>query len=97
MPHAKRPPDARDIVVPDPANLENAATDVLLSAEDATSGIADPNSESDDPVKAAVDMLSQAQSMEQNDGSCTGCLPTINPENPGNEHDPAPGDHPAEP
>jgi MFS family permease len=97
VPHAKRPPDARDTVVPDPAKLANAANDALNSAEDATGGIADPASESDDPVKAAVDMLSQAQSMEQNGGSCTGCLPPVNQENPGDEHDQPPEDHPVEP
>ena len=64
---------------------------MLNSAEDAIGGIADPASESDDPVKAAVDMLSQAQSMEQNGGSCTGCLPTVNQENPGDEHGQPPG------
>jgi hypothetical protein len=98
VPRARRPPDANEIVVPSPGELENAASDVLSSAESATGGDAyHASTENEPPIEAAVDMLGQAQSMEENGGSCAGCQTPGNQEIPNDQQDDPEEDHPVEP
>ena len=98
VPHAKRPPDAREIVVPSPEELEITADNVLSSAENATGRYANPGSaDNESPLDAAVDMLSQAQTMEENGGSCAECQTPENQEIPNDQQDDPVEDHPVEP
>lgn len=66
---AEQPPDARALVVPDPARLTQTAASTLESTARRTGGTAHATREDGNPVKAAVDMLDQAQKMTQNGSS----------------------------
>jgi hypothetical protein len=92
VPRGGHPPGAATIVVPDPANLEQAA-EHQLTAEAAAQGRklpADPSGtgETDgSAVKDAVDSASQARDVQHN-GTCTGCidLPAVDDEPPVDYH-----------
>jgi hypothetical protein len=73
-------------------------SDVLSSAQSATGGDAyQASTENEPPIEAAVDMLSQAQSVEENGGSCAGCQTPGNQEIPNDQQDDPEEDHPVEP
>jgi hypothetical protein len=92
VPPGGQPPGATTIVVPDPANLEQAA-EHQLTAQAAAQGQqlpADPSGtgETDgSAVKDAVDSASRARDVQHN-GTCTGCidLPAVDDEPPVDYH-----------
>jgi hypothetical protein len=84
--------DARTLVVPDSAQLEQAASDALpadtLLDPAATRALSEP------PLAAAVDMANQARYFQEHTGPCSGCTaPDNTPGQPGEPHE----DDPAEP
>jgi hypothetical protein len=85
-------PDARTLVVPDPAQLEQAASDALpadtILDPAVTRALGGP------PLAAAVDMANQARYFQEHTGPCPGCGAADNtPGQPGEPHE----DDPAEP
>jgi hypothetical protein len=87
----KTPPDADDLVEPDPAQLEQAADDAL--PPDIMLDRAAARALSEPPLMAAADMANQARYFQEHVGPCTGCAAPDTPDQPGGP----PEDGPAEP
>ena len=89
----KAPPAAEDIVVPDPAKLENAAVAAAttqLAATPVTDSAAVQHILTESAVVAAVDLTNQVRYLQEGDGPCSGCA---QPEPPADQ----PADHDDEP
>jgi hypothetical protein len=89
----KAPPTAEDIVVPDPAKLENAAvaaTTTQLAATPVTDPTAVQRILTESAVVAAVNLTNQVRYLQEGDGPCSGCA---QPEPPADQ----PADHDDEP
>jgi hypothetical protein len=95
------PPQADQMVVPDPLRLEVAAS-VVLTQELRTIVLADPltydqtlkRTLSESPVSAAVDLTNQARYLDEGSGPCDGCP---RPLRPGEEPYGGRGEHDVEP
>jgi hypothetical protein len=95
---AKTPPDADQVVIPNPRRLEQAAL-IVLSAEVVIvdPSVTDPafaQAENESPVDAAVDLANQSRYSQEGSGPCAGCVRS--PADPDNPVEP-PDDHDFEP
>ncbi len=95
---AKTPPDADQVVIPDPRRLEQAAL-IVLSAHVVIvdPSVTDPaftQAEAESPVDAAVDLANQSRYSQEGSGPCVGCVRS--PVDPDNPVEP-PDDHDVEP
>lgn len=82
---AKAPPDAGQVVIPDPERLKQAALAVLSAGLPIVNpSVTDPafaRAETESPVDAAVDLANQARFIQEGSGPCAGCArPPANPE-----------------
>jgi hypothetical protein len=93
---AKAPPDAEQVVIPDPERLEHAALIVLFAhVVIVDPSITDPafaRAETESPVEAAVDLTNQSRYAQEGNGPCSGCVrsavnPDDNPVEPPDDHD----------
>jgi len=96
---AKAPPDAGQVVVPDPKRLEQAALTVLsgevLIVDPSVADPAFAHAETESPIDAAVDLTNQSRYIQEDSGPCAGCVrpPADSGDNPAEP----PDDHDVEP
>ena len=91
--HARRPPDAQTLVIPDPLKLETEAAYTQFK-EDEKDHFATllPSTARESPVDAAVDLANQARYLSEGSaGPCAGCTPVESHDEP--VHEPI-EDHP---
>jgi hypothetical protein len=93
---AKAPPDASQVVIPDPQRLKQAALTVLSGeVVIADASLTDPavvNAEAESPIDAAVDLTNQSRYIQERSGPCAGCVrspaePEDNPVEPPADHE----------
>jgi hypothetical protein len=95
LPGDPAPPRAEEMVVPNPAQLKQAALAELTQLVDpSTLDQVQTRTQAESSADAAVDLVNEVRYLDENTGPCDGCQQLLRP---GHEHYRSPGDHPGRP